>query len=159
MLYKSLITPHFDYGCLIYEVTPQYQLKRLQVVQNAAARLILLEQPETPIYELHERLHLDTLPTRRCKTMVKVIYGCLKDGVPHYLTDQLNRVTHAGRATRAVDAGMLVVPRVKSKYGQMAFGYRGPLQWNITDINLKAANNKNHLKSLLKTSWYRVSRN
>ena len=133
-----------------------YQVKCLQVVQNAAARLILLEQPETPIYELHERLHLDTLSTSRCKIMVKVTYGCLKEGVPYYLYDQLKAVTHNGRATRASDAGVLIVPRVKSKYGQMTFGYRGPLQWNITDINLKAAASKNQLKTLLKTSWYRV---
>ncbi len=27
MLYKSLITPHFDFGSVIYEVSPQYQLE------------------------------------------------------------------------------------------------------------------------------------
>ena len=57
MLYKSLITPHFDYGCVLYEVAPAYQLKRLQTIQNAAARLILCAQPDTAIYQLHEHLH------------------------------------------------------------------------------------------------------
>ena len=41
MLYKSLIVPDFNYGCLLYEVAPEYQLKRPQTVQIAAAHLIL----------------------------------------------------------------------------------------------------------------------
>ena len=111
MLYKSLITPHFDYGCLLYEVAPEYQLKRLQIIQNAAARLVLLAKPETPIYQLHEQLHLDTLATRRSKIMVKVTYSCLHEKEPNYLFDKLVPVRHEGRLTRASEAGMLQVPR------------------------------------------------
>ena len=40
-LYKSLITPYFDFGSIIYEVAPEYQLRRPQVIQNSAAKLIL----------------------------------------------------------------------------------------------------------------------
>ncbi len=42
MLYNALILPHFDLGNTVYTVAPQYQLNRIQVVQNAAARLIRL---------------------------------------------------------------------------------------------------------------------
>ena len=154
MLYKALITPHLDYGCLLYEIAPEYQLKRLQVIQNAAARLILSAQPDTPIYQLHERLHLDTLATRRSKTMVKVTYSCLHDKEPHYLYDKLKPVNHGGRHTRACESGLLQVPRTKSNYGKMAFAFRGPVQWNITKMELKAAVNKAQLKALIKSSWY-----
>ena len=60
-LYKSLIVPHFDFGSIIYEVALQYQLCRPQVVQNSAARLILVTEPTCPVYQLHEWLGLDTL--------------------------------------------------------------------------------------------------
>ncbi len=89
MLFKSLIAPHFDFGSVVYEVSPQYQLSRLQVIQNAVACLILLADPRCPAYELHEKLGLDTLATRRSKSMVKLIYGCLQDQEPSYLYDQL----------------------------------------------------------------------
>ena len=69
MLYKSLITPHYDFGAIIYEVAANYQLQRLQVIQNAAAHMILLADPRCPIYELHENLYLDTLATRRAKSL------------------------------------------------------------------------------------------
>ncbi len=72
MLYKSLIIPHFEFGSVIYEISLKYQLQHLQVIQNAAARLILLEDHRCPIYSLHERLQLDTLATRRAKSMVKL---------------------------------------------------------------------------------------
>ena len=77
MLFKALIIPLFDYGCLLYEVVPEYQLKWLQVIQNATGRLILSEQPDARIYQLHKHLHHDSLATRRLKTMVKVPYLCL----------------------------------------------------------------------------------
>ncbi len=156
MLYKALVTPHFDYGCLLYEVAPEYQLKRLQVIQNAAARLILTAEPDIPIYQLHEHLKLDTLATQRSKTMVKVTYSCLHDKEPGYLYDKLLPVRHEGRHTRACESGMLKVPWTSTNYGKMAFAFRGPVQWNITNTDLKAAVNKAQLKSLLKMSWYRM---
>ena len=155
MLYKALITPHFNYGCLLYEVAPEYQLKRLQVIQNAAARLILSAQPDTPVYQLHERLHLDTLATPRSKTMVKVTYSCLHDREPNYLYDKLLPVNHEGIRTRACEAGMLQVPCTRLNYGKMAYAFRGLVQWNITAVDFKAAINKLQLKMLLKTSWYK----
>ncbi len=153
MLYKSLLTPHFDFGSVIYEVAPMYQLNRLQIIQNAAARLILLADPRCPIYELHERLHIDTLATRRAKSMVKLTYACTHDEQPHYLFDQLNKMDHGTRRTRATESGLLIIPRVNTKYGQFSFGFRAPAQWNLTKCELKAAVNKLQLKNLLKTSW------
>ena len=85
VLFKSLIVPHFDYGSVIYEVALEYQLRRLQINQNAASRLVLLAEPDCPIYRLHERLHLDTLATRRSKAMVKITYACIHDQQPIYM--------------------------------------------------------------------------
>ena len=154
MLFKSLITPHFDFGSVVHEVSPQYQINRLQVIQNVAACLILLADPRCLVYELHERLGLDTLATRWSKSMVKLVYGCLHDQEPSYLYDHLFTVNHGQRVTRAVAANVMAVPKTHSKYGQYAFGFRGPLQWNVTKPELKASVNKMQLKTLLKASWY-----
>ncbi len=153
MLYKALIIPHFDFGSIIYEVCPQYQLHRLQVVQNAALRLVLLEEMTCAIYDMHERLNMDTLATRRAKAMVKMTYNVLHDKSPAYLYDMLVPVSHGNRHTRATESGELAVPRTKTKYGTYAYSFRGPLQWNLTDISLKAAVNKIQLNRLIKTSW------
>ena len=85
--------------------------------------------------------------------MVKITYSILHDESPSYLYSKLVPVTHGNRHTRATDAGDLLVPRTKTRYDTYAYSYQGPLQWNLTSIELKAAVNKMQLKNLLKTSW------
>ena len=88
--------------------------------------------------------------------MVKTTFNCLHDKEPAYLVEQLIPVMHEGRLTRASEAGMLTVPRVSGKYGQYSYSFRGPVQWKLTDPNLKAAVNKIQLKNLMKTSWHKT---
>ena len=98
-LYKVLIAPYHDYGSIIYEAAPEYQLKRLQVIQNESARLILVKLPHTSIYAMHKKLKLDTLTTRREKTMVKTTYSCIHDKELAYLYDCLEPVEYTARIT------------------------------------------------------------
>ena len=56
MLYSALVTPYFDLGNTAYVIAVQYQLNRLQPVQNVAAHLILLADARCPIYNLHKQL-------------------------------------------------------------------------------------------------------
>ena len=95
----SLITPYFDFGAIVYEVAPEYQLRRLQVIQNSAARLILVTEPTCPVYQLHEQLRLDTLATRRCKCMVRMLYRIIHDEEHSVLFDCLTPVVHPNRVT------------------------------------------------------------
>ena len=92
----------------------------MQVIQNVAAQLILLADPQCPTYQLHEQLHLDTLATRQCKSMVKITYNCIHDKMPIYLHEQWKPVKHICRVTCATEAGQLDVPWVRGKYGQYA---------------------------------------
>ena len=154
MLYSALIVPHFDLGNTVYSVAAKYQLKRLQVIQNAAARLILLADSRASTYELHEKLGWDTLATRSTKALVRITYACLHTQMPGYLFDVLIPVAYQGRVTRAAEAGNLLVPRTNTGIGQNSFGYRAPTQWNVTKPEIKAAVSIDQLKRLIKASWY-----
>ena len=123
MLYGSLVMPYFDLGNTVYTVAAQQHLNRLQVVQNAAACLILLAEPRTPIYELHAKLDWDTLATCATKNLVKIIYGCLHEKLPTGLYDKLTPVNHGGRRIRATESGCLILPRVQTNYGKCSFAY------------------------------------
>ncbi len=155
MLYSALILPHFDLGNTVYCVATQHNLARLQIIQNAAARLILLADARCPIFELHERLKWDTLSTRATKALVRITYCCLHTCQPGYLFDCLKPVEHRGLRTRATESNSLNVPRVQTALGANAFEYRASAQWNQTKISIKAAVNLNQLKRLFKTDWYR----
>ncbi len=123
------------------------------MAQNAAAQLILLEDPRCPVYAMYERLNMDTLATGRAKSMVKLTCSVLHNKSPANLYDKLVPVSYGTIHIRATDSGELVIPRVHTKYGQYAFSFRAPLQWNLTSIDLKAAVNKVQLKNLIRTSW------
>ena len=41
----------------------------------------------------------------------------------------------------AETGNQLVVNRTRTKYGQMAYGFHGSVQWNVTSNDLKAAVN------------------
>ncbi len=149
MLYQTLILPHFDFGDVVYSVVPQYQYDRLQKIQNAACRLILLSDPYQSVYQLHEQLGLDTLAMRREKSLIKLTYKCMHEMAPPFLCNLLVPTIHEGRVTRATEAGVLDVPRVKTNYGKCCFGYRAPSCWNRTECNIKAAVSINQLKAIL----------
>ena len=70
-VYKSLILHYIDVSCIMYEIAPQYQLQRLETVQNAAARPMLLCDPKYLVYELHDRRKLNMLVMGRATTMVR----------------------------------------------------------------------------------------
>ncbi len=106
------------------------------------------------MYDLHERLKWDTLATRTKKSYVRIIYSCIHHKAPGYLYEKLTTVSHHGLRTRAVEAGALTVPRVKTELGKMGFSFRAPTIWNGTKVDIKAAVNINQLKRLIKTSWY-----
>ncbi len=97
MLYCALITLHFDLGNTLYVSASPSQLNKLQVIQNAAARLILLADARCPTYELHERPGLDTQATRATKALVRIIYCCIHHKAPPYLYGCLTTVEHHGR--------------------------------------------------------------
>ncbi len=130
------------------------QLRRLQIIQNAAARLILLCDARCSTFELHGRLGWDTLSTRTAKALVRITFGCLHNEQPPYLFECLRTLHRPDRPTRATEANNLLVPRVKTNYGRNTFEYRASSQWNITKTEIKASVNINQLKRLLKSSWY-----
>ena len=63
------------------------------------------------------------------------------------MLDQLKPVVHHGLPTCSMESNALQVPRTKGKYGQMVYSYRGPMQWNVTSVDLKSAGNIIQLKS------------
>ena len=89
--------------------------------------MILLADPRCPVYELHEYLILDTLTTRRAKSMVKLILGFLHGQEPSYLLDQLKAVVQRSCVTECLQ---VTLPGFVVQ------------QWNLIKVELKAAVNK-----------------
>ena len=138
LLYKSLISPHLEFGDTIYCTCSADNLKRLQVLQNTACRIILRCDNMSPTFQLHIDLNLLPLSLRRHIRTVCECYKSVKD--ESYCLNQffapVARVT--GAHTRGVTNKNMQVPKCKTGMGQKAFAIRGPKTWNSIPTEFQA---------------------
>ena len=64
-IYKSLIQPHFDYCCTVWDGLGETLSTRLQKLQNRAARVVIRSSYDTDASDLLDTLHWDNLSLRR----------------------------------------------------------------------------------------------
>ena len=97
-IYRSKITPYFDYGDVLFHNANTNLLNKLQRLQNRALRICLNAEPRTAVDQLHNDAKLPFLHKRRiCHIRVLGYKRSLKD----------KYVCRAGRNTRAGDAKLL----------------------------------------------------
>lgn len=115
-------------------------LQRLQVIQNAAARLVTGATKSEHMTPVLRELHW--LPVRRriiFKTAV-LVYKCLHGLAPVYLAT-LCKPTSAvsGRShLRSGQTNQLQVPRTRTNYGDRSFAVHGPRVWNCLPAELRS---------------------
>ena len=108
-------------------------MKRLQSVQNAAARLVSGARRQDHITPVLRSLHW--LPVRRMiffKTAV-LVWKCIHDVAPAYLQEVCLLAVESvpGRPRlRSASSGCVELPRVLTSTGQRSFNFHGPTVWN-----------------------------
>ena len=133
-------------------------LRRLQSVQNAAARLVAGSRRSDHITPVLRRLHW--LPVRRRIEfkLALLIHKSLNGSTPRYLSDDCQLVSDVGRRRlRSSDASTCLVPRTHTGFGDRAFQVTGPRLWNSLPASLRQSDTTvGQFKKLLKThlfSW------
>lgn len=85
MVYNSIIAPHFDYcATLLYSSKLEY-IKKLQIIQNRALRIILKCSRYTETSLMLETLKFISVKQRIRSGTLKMVYK-IKHGVPQYLS-------------------------------------------------------------------------
>ena len=132
---SSLVLSRLDYCHSLLVGLPQYLIKRLQGVQNAAAISILRTPRSEHISLLLQNLHW--LPVNR-RTLHKVAALChcsLSGSGPQYLSDLTHVYTPARSLRTSPNTRILSTPNVKLKsYGQRSFAYHHPNTWNFLPL-------------------------
>ncbi len=150
-LIHAFIFSRLDYCNTIYIGVNQTALARLQVVQNAAARLLTGTRKHehiTPIL-----FSLKWLPVRfRIEYKLLVfVFKSLNGLAPTYLDALVKRHTSA-RSLRSSDQQLLTIPRARLKLkGDRAFSVAGPKLWNLLPVSIRSAQTISSFKLLLKT--------
>ena len=122
LLFKTLLLPVLDYGDVIYGVASQVNVERVQKIQNAACRVVLMAHKRTHIAELHSTLNLMYLRDRRAFHLATFAYKCVNGLAPTYLTVFFEPVeVRHGINTRAVQNHDMVFKKGRTQIGDKAF--------------------------------------
>ena len=109
-LIQAMVISKLDYANgLLYGINKKL-LRKLQLVQNTAARLISEVTCRSHTSPISRHLHWLSIEAR---INFKVCFKCLQGSGPKYLTDLLIPYT----PSRSLSHLQLVVPKCKSKFG------------------------------------------
>ena len=134
-LWSMLLLPitELDYGNSLLDGHPKYLIKRLQCVQNAAARLVSGCRKYDHISPALRQLHWLPVDKRISFKVLLMVLKCLHNLAPLYLCET---IVVSYKPTRALPSGSknyLVVPYSTTRgYGDRAFSVYGPGIWSNT---------------------------
>ena len=152
----AFITNKLDFCNSILIGLPKYLIKRLQSVQNCAARLVCGLKKHEHISPILSNLHWLPVEKRITYKVLLIVFKCLNGLSPQYLSELLIEYKPT-RTLRSCSKKLLVVPRVNTKrYGERAFSVIGPRLWNSLPQNLRDITNLEHFKKNLKTYLFKL---
>lgn len=155
----AFITSRLDYCNSLYVGLDQSSLRRLQLVQNAAARLLTRTKKRDHITPALATLHWLPVCFRIEFKIVLIVFKILNGLSPSYLSELLHVHTPI-KALRSSNQMLLDVPgsRLKTR-GDRAFSVAAPNLWNSLPIHVRTARTIATFKSLLKTHYYSLAFN
>ena len=153
-LIHAFVTSRLDYcNSLLYGI-PNYQLEKLQSIQNAAARLVTRTKKFEHISPILYRLHWLPVKERIKFKIALFTFKILRGECPIYLNPLVD-VRVPERALRSTNRLLLTRRDTRSttvNYGHRAFSISAPLLWNELPFNINCLDlSCDVFKSQLKT--------
>ncbi len=130
MLIHAFMTSRLDYCNALLGGCSAHLINKLQMVQNAAARVLTRTRKYDHISPVMSTLHW--LPIKHCIDfkILLITYKALNGLPPQYLSELLYHYSPS-RPLRSQNSGHLIIPRIsKSTAGSRSFFYLAPKLWN-----------------------------
>ena len=143
-IYKGLMEPHFDYCSVVWDSLCQVLSKKLQKLQNRAARVITKSSYDTNSSYLLTSLGWDKLSIRRAKQKANLMYKCVNKHAPHYLCNMFTPRVSSYNLRNATLKLSLVKPRIDNL--KRNFSYNGASLWNDLPEELRTASSLSSFK-------------
>ena len=152
---NALVFSRLFYCSTVWSNTSDKNLRKLQHVQNFAARIISGERKFDHITPVLRELRWLTVKQQLYLRDAVFTFKCMTGCAPDYLRSKLvTRGQASGRMTR--NSQQLNIPLFRTATGQRSFQYRAVSLWNSLDKDLKLSKNhevfKRKLKHILRDS-------
>ena len=157
ILVSALVLSHLDYANAILSGLPEVDIKKMQWVQNMAAKLVLNCSTMESSTCCLRNLHWLPISARIEHKLLMITYKCLNDKAPDYLSDLLSVIPESRRMLRLSNKyKQLVIPKVKRKtFTDRSFSNMAPVLWNVLPESLHRTNSVETFKAELKTLLFR----
>ena len=147
-LVNTSVTSRIDYTNNILYGSTDYDLNKLQRLQNIAARLIKGAKKNDHIMPIREEFHWLPIQYRIQFKILLLVYKCLHGLAPQYLFE-LIKLRCPPRTLRSSNRLVLEKPIINMvSYGQRVFSYAGPELWNTLPEHTKNSKSVNDFEKI-----------
>ena len=136
-IYKSLILPYFDYCSMIWDNAANYNLQKLQKMQNRAARIVTGNNYDIPSKDLLHQLNWKMLEKRRGNKKALLMYK-VKNGVAPESIQNLFVTSDNQDYSLRSNLINFRLDKPKRNFMKKSISYSGAKCWNDLPTDLKS---------------------
>jgi hypothetical protein len=157
-LVHAFVSSKLDINNALLYGLPDTLLHKFQVIQNAAARIVMRLPKYCHITPVLQDLHWLPVKQRIMYKILLTVFKALNNLAPAYITDLLARKSKSLREMRSDSKNLLIIPKSRTVgYGDRNFKVAGPILWNMLPDEMRACDNLDSFKTQLKTYLYHIA--
>ena len=147
-LINAFVFSKLYYCSTVWSNTTKENIRKLQLVQNFACRIVLGLKKYDHITEGLKSLNWISVKDKLLLNDLVMVHKCLHGQMPNYLSDKfIKRSKIHDRNTRKKDE--LNLPKCRLKIGQRSFAFRGAKSYNDLPDDIKKTRDTKHFKKNL----------
>ena len=150
-VYNSMVKPHFDYCCVVWDSIDKTLADQLQKLQNRAARIITGAPYTIHTQDVFAKLGWPSLEHNRKCQKAQMMHKIINSNAPKYLTQIIKNHCGSNNYNLRSSSRNIEIPSVRTEYYKRSFAVPGLLLWNSLPNSLKEETNFSTFKHKIKT--------
>ena len=150
-VYNAIVRPYFDYCCEVWDVFGETLSKRLQKLQNRAARIIMNMSNDVHQTVVLHALGWKTLEAERKKAKAKMMYKLLNNMGVQSLTKLFTYKDEVTSYNLRNISSDLCLPHPRTNNMKRSFMYGGAFLWNSIPREIKESKSLSSFRTKIAT--------